>query len=147
MEWRPIVDYPEYEVSNAGDIRRGGRVLKPGRGNGYLIVQLGRNNKKYVHRLVALAFISNPENKPQVDHINRIRSDNRIENLRWATKSENQINTLTRSPHTNIFHIKGSYQVKISRNSTYVFCKTYATLAEAITARDATLLTPDTLNV
>lgn len=143
MEWRPIVDYPEYEVSNGGSVRHGERVLKPGRGNGYSIVQLGRNNKKYVHRLVASAFIPNPDGKREVDHINRIKTDNRVENLRWATKSENMINVTARSPHTNIFHIKNSYQVKISRNNTYVFRKTYTTLAEAITSRDAFLLTPD----
>jgi hypothetical protein len=45
-----------------------------------------------VHRLVGQAFIPNPENKPEVDHINRIRHDNRLENLRWATREENQEN-------------------------------------------------------
>ena len=147
-EWRPIIDYPEYEVSNGGNVRRGGRVLKPGRGNKYPIVQLGRNNKKYVHRLVALAFIPNPDNKPQVDHINRIRTDNRVENLRWATKSENQINVPTRVEHRHIYRKpNGSYQVQITRNNTYVFRKTYATLTEAITSRERFLRVPDNENV
>ena len=51
-----------------------------------------RNKKHKVHRLVALHYIPNPENKPQVDHKNRIVYDNRLENLRWATNSENQKN-------------------------------------------------------
>lgn len=55
--------------------------------DGYRKVKIGK--KKYsVHRLIAEAFLDNPENKPTVDHINRIRDDNRVENLRWATMSE-----------------------------------------------------------
>lgn len=48
----------------------------------------GKSKMMRVSRLVALAYIENPENKPEVDHINRIRTDDRVENLRWATRSE-----------------------------------------------------------
>lgn len=64
-------------------------------GSGYLYVNLCICNSReqhYIHRLVAEAFIGNPENKPTVDHINRVRHDNRVENLRWATRSEQAIN-------------------------------------------------------
>lgn len=62
---------------------------------GYSIVSLGGGQGLKVHRLVAEAFIPNPENKPNIDHINTIRDDNRVENLRWVTQKENANNPLT----------------------------------------------------
>jgi len=62
---------------------------------GYAVVCLSKDKKQYkkkIHRLIAEHYIPNPENKPEVDHINRDRSDHRIENLRWATTSENAEN-------------------------------------------------------
>jgi hypothetical protein len=57
----------------------------------YLRVSLGRKNYRYVHRLVALAFIPNPENKPFVDHIDGDRTNNVLSNLRWVTGRENSV--------------------------------------------------------
>ena len=98
-EWRTITDFPDYEVSNQGRVRRiwksGKKLRKFSKSAGYNRVDLWKNaecNIKLVHRLVAEAFIPNPENKPEVDHINRKRSDNRIENLRWNTSFENHEN-------------------------------------------------------
>ena len=106
--WKPIRDYEGlYEVSNLGRIKRlendknrKEKILKPYKNKlGYLCINLYRDNKvkqMYVHRLVAIAFIPNPENKPCIDHINTIRNDNRIENLRWVTYKENMNNELTK---------------------------------------------------
>ena len=56
----------------------------------------GERKHHQLHRLIAKTFIPNPDNKPHIDHINTIKSDNRIKNLRWVTRSENMLNELTR---------------------------------------------------
>lgn len=100
-EWRPV-PVPgcesDYEVSNFGEvisIKTGHRrPLKPKHNNrtGYDFVILGyRGNSatKTIHRLVAEAFIPNPDGKPAVNHINEVKTDNRASNLEWVTIREN----------------------------------------------------------
>lgn len=75
---------------------------------GYVRIKLnyGDRSKKYmVHRLVALAFIPNPDNKPHVDHINCNRSDNRVENLQWVTAKENTNLAVTRGGKDTMLYI------------------------------------------
>lgn len=100
--WKPVPRYEEYyEVSNLGRVKRtksgigtqSGRILKgytdP---DGYKRVDLTVNNKSkgfFVHRLVATAFLSNPENKPQVNHIDGNKQNNNISNLEWVTQEQN----------------------------------------------------------
>jgi len=111
-----IQGYPKYLIYPDGGVWSRKRKIFMKHQNtrgGYLHVTLCHHGKKKfykIHRLVALHYIPNPEGKPQVDHINRIRNDNRVENLRWATHSENNQNTLkqknNKSGHKNICYQK-----------------------------------------
>jgi hypothetical protein len=101
--WRDVLGYEGlYQVSNTSRIkslRRRGTIkdlfLSPClNGSGYEVISLHKEKKQkiaFVHRLIAAAFIPNPKNKPNINHINGIKSDNRLENLEWCTQKENLI--------------------------------------------------------
>lgn len=112
-----IIDFTGfYQVSNLGNIRSLDRVVTYSDGrkyhytggphstnkrkrDGYVYVRFDKNQIVYtgkLHRIVAGAFIPNPDNKPEVDHINGRKDDNRVENLRWVTRRENVMNPTTR---------------------------------------------------
>jgi hypothetical protein len=111
--WKDVVGYEgHYQVSNIGAVKSVARIVESRKGvfgnkkeiflkptktkKGYLRIKLCKvvceksiENNFYIHTLVAKSFLENPLNKPQVNHINGIKYDNRVENLEWVTGSEN----------------------------------------------------------
>lgn len=92
-EWREIEGYPDYQVSDDGQVKHGDYVMIGNRiRSGHKQVKLRRNGKTichYVHRLVAKAFIPNPDNLPIVRHLNDNPIDNNVDNLAWGTQKDN----------------------------------------------------------
>ena len=100
-QWKPVKGYEElYEVSNLGRVKSLNynhtgkeRILKPGKvGNGYLQVGLWKNGKEkrfLVHRLVAIAFLPNPEGLPEVNHRNEDKTNNVVSNIEWCDAKYN----------------------------------------------------------
>lgn len=128
--WFPVLGFAGYEVSSCGKLRSTPRtnhqknrwgetpcvrsypsvVLKPEENKGYLRYRMkrcGRSKAMLAHRLVALAFLPNPENKPHVNHKNGNKHDNRVDNLEWVTAKENEA-------HSRSALGKRSYNSKLS---------------------------------
>lgn len=142
MQWKEIKGFEGYyEVSDTGLVRSvdrivydkrlqarrlKGKVLKPcktqdrsGCDEGYYVVNLrqyGTSNVRFVHRLVAEAFIPNPTELPTINHKNGNKQDNNVSNLEWATYAENNIHALL----FNLRQPRGNWVIQISDNNAVV---------------------------
>ena len=142
-----IVGFPNYQVSTFGNVKnvKTGRILKAGLdGNGYLKVDLmndGERSTKAVHKMVANAFLENPENKICVDHIDHNRTNNHISNLRYATHTENSQNASMKSSNTSgvvgvYFNKKNKkWRAQITVNGLQKHLGSFDDKNDAITAR------------
>jgi hypothetical protein len=141
-EYKLIKNFESYSVSNLGNVKYNvtNKTLKQYTNQGYKHIHLNGKYKK-IHRLVAEAFISNPENKPCVDHKNNVRDDNRIDNLRWATIKENgqnvSISSRNKSGYKGVNWDKRSnrWRASIFENGLKVHIGYFESLDDAVKAR------------
>lgn len=107
-KWKSIPGFPDYQISSNGMVRsfKNGRerILNPWRNkrSGHLQIDFRYPHKritKYVHRLIAEAFIPNPDNLPVVRHLNDVPYDNRIENLAWGNQKDNVKDSINNGTH------------------------------------------------
>jgi len=95
LMWKIIEELPSYEISSLGQVRniKTRKILKVVINKGYYRLHLWYNKKGYnrsLHRLIAIHFIPNPENKPEINHKDGNKLNNRIDNLEWCTSKENR---------------------------------------------------------
>jgi len=128
-KWKTIKDFPNYEISNMGKCRNKNKKFLQGTQvkSGYLKYGLGYNNrKKSAHRLVALAFLPNPNNYNSVDHIDRNKLNNNVDNLRWANPKMQRAN---RNAQSTNGHYKKIWRISIKTDEKL---QLYNSLKEAI---------------
>ena len=166
-EWKNVKGYEElYMVSSYGRIRGKRRVVygmiegemqplyvqKPqilspiDHGNGYLYITFikdGVRKNHYIHRLVAETFIPNPDNLPQVNHIDYDRRNNKVSNLEWVTAKDNLEHSRCNIKHRHSCHTNSGHRYITLRDGKYRVCvgkpridKSFKTLEEAIAFRN-----------
>ena len=123
-EWRIIPDYPNYAVSNKGNVAtlKTVRLRKFSDHKGYKQCMLRKGGKAYnrfVHRLVANAFLPMPQGGQIIDHINGVRDDNRAENLRWCSQDENLHFPLAKEHREHLCEVCSQYNLDGTYVATY----------------------------
>lgn len=112
------------------------KFLKPSlHHTGYSRVYIDKKDYR-IHRLVAESFIPNPNNFPIINHINEIKTDNRVENLEWCTYRHNICHSISKGIDTGLHFHKGKYDVRIYHDKKNNYLGRYSTQEEAIKVRD-----------
>lgn len=131
-EWRQVVEHQNYEVNQFGEVRHKQRqhILKPRSNNGgYLYVNFkvnGKNTNFAVHRIVANAFIPNPNGYTEVNHKDYDKTNNCVENLEWVSSSQNKSHAFLKKENKDS---RGKAVNQFDRNGN--FLATYASVSEA----------------
>lgn len=157
-DWKPIEEYEGlYEVSSLGNIRSlsSNKIISQRQNQrGQSLIALSKKSIKkdfLVSRLVAKAFIPNPLNLPQVDHIieNRDKTNNTIFNLQWISQRENSnkyFKSINKSKKTGVKKVKDKYQCNLRINGKYVYVGTYNTEDEASRVYNILAKNPEKIN-
>ena len=144
-EFRICIENVKYSVSNFGRVRNNktNKILKGSKGSGgYLKIECpidGILHHKNIHRLVAVAFIPNPDDKELVDHIDNNRTNNNAYNLRWCTSNENQhnrcVNSNNTTGHKGVTFRNNKWIARIMHNGKSINLGSFKTKEEAIYER------------